>query len=124
VQARATVGLNWVWIGIALTVPLGVGLAAALPFWWRQRDALIGNVIGSGLIVGCVLLFIWREYLELAALRTSCMERNVACRFRPPDFHRYAIYGGIGFAEVMVVFVVGLSLEERARRRMRAPEWR
>jgi hypothetical protein len=77
VQARATIGLNWVWIGIALTVPLAAGLIAALPFWWRLSDALL-----------------------------------------------YAIYGGIGFAEVMGVFTIGLAIEERARRRRRAPEWR
>lgn len=123
-QVRATIGLNWVWIGIALTVPLAAGLIAALPFWWRQRDALLGNVIGAGLIAAAVLLFIWREHLELAQVRASCAEANVACRIRPPDFHRYAIYGGIGFAEVMGVFAVGLSIEERARRRTRAPEWR
>ena len=123
-QARATIGLDWVWIGIALTVPLAVGLIAALPFWWRQSDALLGNVVASGLIVTGTLLFVWREYLELAEIRASCGERNVVCRIRPPDFHRYAIYGGIGFAEVMGVFVIGLSFEERARRRARAPEWR
>ena len=123
-QARATIGLNWLWIGIALTLPFVVGLAAAAPFWWRQRDALLGNVIGSCLIGGFILLFIWREYLDLAQIRASCVERSVACRFRPPDFQRYAIYGGIGFAEVMGVFTIGLSVEERTRRRSRAPEWR
>jgi len=124
VQARATVGLNWLWIGIALTLPLLVGLAAAAPFWWRQRDAIVGNVIGSGLIAGFVLLFIWREYLELAARRASCAEANVACRFQPTDFQKFAIYGGIGFAQVMGVFAIGLSVEERARRRTRSTEWR
>jgi hypothetical protein len=124
VQARATIGLNWLWIGIALTLPLLLGLVVAAPLWWRQRDALIGNVVASCLIGGLVLFFIWREYLDLAQTRASCTERNIACRFRPEDFQRYAIYGGIGFAEVMVVFTIGLSVEERARRRTRAPEWR
>jgi hypothetical protein len=123
-QARATIGLNWVWMSVALTLPLAAGLAAALLFWWRQRDTLLGSVVGAGLIGASVLLFIWREYLDLARLRASCAERNVACRVQPPDFHRYALYGGIGFAEVMVVFTVGLRVGERARRRTRAPEWR
>jgi hypothetical protein len=124
VQARATIGLNWAWIGIALIVPLAVGLIAALPFWWRQSDALIGNVVASGLIVAGTLLFVWREYLDLARVRAWCGEMSVACRIQPHDFQRYAIYGGIGFGEVMAVFVIGLSFEERARRRTRAPEWR
>ncbi len=123
-QARATIGLNWFWIGIALTIPLGVGLLAAGLLWWRQRDALIGNVVGAGLIGGFVLFFIWREYLELAQVRAACAERNVACRIRPTDFNRYAIYGCIGFAQVMGVFMIGLSVEERVRRQTRAPEWR
>ena len=123
-QARATIGLDWVWIGIALTVPLGVGLLAAMLFWWRQREALFGNVVGAGLIAGFVLLFIWREYLELVQIRATCAERNVACLIRPTDFNRYAIYGGIGFAQVMGVFVIGLAVEERARRQTRSREWR
>ncbi len=70
------------------------------------------------------LLFIWREYLDLAQVRASCAERNVACRFRPTDFNRFAIYGGIGFAQVMGVFTIGLLVEERKRRQTLAPEWR
>lgn len=124
VQPRATIGLNWVWIGIALTIPMALGLLGAMLFWWRQRDALIGNVVGAGLIGICVLLFIWREYLELGRVRAACAEQNIACRFRPADFNRYAIYGGLGFAQVMAVFTVGLTVEERRRRRDRAPEWR
>ena len=123
-QARATIGLNWLWIGIALAIPMALGLLAAMLFWWRQRDALIGNVVGAGLIGACALLFIWREYLELAEVRAACAAQNVACRIRPTDFNRYAIYGGIGFAQVMGVFTIGLHLEEQARRRTRAPEWR
>jgi hypothetical protein len=124
VQARATIGLNWVWIGIALTIPMALALLGAMCFWWRQRDAVIGNVVGAGLIGACVLLFIWREYLELAQVRAECGERNVACRFRPTDFNRYAIYGAIGFAQVIGVFTIGLFVEERTRRQDRAPEWR
>jgi hypothetical protein len=124
VQARATIGLNWLWIGIALTILMTLGLLGAMVFWWRQRDALIGNVVGAGLIGACVLLFIWREYLDMARVRASCAERNVACRFRPTDFNRYATYGAIGFAQVMGVFTIGLSVEGRKRRQNRAPEWR
>jgi hypothetical protein len=92
--------------------------------WWRQRDAQIGSVVGAGLIGACVLFFIQREYFELAHVRAACGEHNVACRIRPTDFHRYAIYGCIGFVQVMGVFAIGLSVEERARRRTLAPEWR
>jgi hypothetical protein len=124
VQARAIIGLDWVWIGIALTIPMVLGLLGATLFWWHQRDALIGNVVGAGLIGAFILLFIWREYLDLRQLRAACAAQNVACRIRPSDFNRYAIYGAIGFAQVMGVFLIGLEMEERARRRTRAPEWR
>ncbi len=123
-QARATIGLDWVWISIALTVPFAVGLIAALPLWWRQRDGLLGSVVAAGLIGACVLLFIWREYLELAQIRAACGEQQIACRIRPTDFQRYALYGGIGFTQVMGVFLIGQAMEIRARRRTRAPEWR
>jgi hypothetical protein len=54
----------------------------------------------------------------------TCAAAEVPCFFKPTDFNRYAIYRTIAFAEVMTVFTVGLSMEERARRRTRAPEWR
>jgi hypothetical protein len=84
VQARATIGLNWLWIGIALTILMTLGLLGAMVFWWRQRDALIGNVVGAGLIGACVLLFIWREYLDLARVRASCGSGTSRAGFARP----------------------------------------
>jgi hypothetical protein len=121
---RVTVGLNWFWLGIAATAPLAAALILSLPFWRRQSDSLLGSVIGSGVVFAAAVFFISREYLELDSLRASCAAAEVPCFFKPTDFNRYAIYGTIAFAEVMTVFTVGLSMEERARRRTRAPEWR
>jgi len=42
----------------------------------------------------------------------------------PANFVRYAIYAGIGFLEVIALFLVSLTVEQRIRNRRYAPEWR
>ncbi len=121
---RPIYGLNWFWIAISATVPFVAAFLCALPFWRRQADSILGSVVGSGIIFAAAIFFVSREYLELDRLRAACMAAEIPCRFRPPDFTRYSVYGAIAFAEVMTIFSVGLSMEERARRRTRAPEWR
>ena len=37
---------------------------------------------------------------------------------------RYAVYAGIGFVEVVALFMVSLTVERRMRNRHYAPEWR
>lgn len=109
-------------MAVALALPTLAALLVALPFW-LNRDPLMGNVIGAGVIFLAVILLFAREYVELARLRQSCAQAGVACSIHPDDFIRYAIYGFIGFLDVIALFMVSLAVEERLRRRNRAREW-
>ena len=115
--------MSWYWIGLALVVPTAAGFAIALPFWW-SRYTTIGNVIGSGAIFVGTLLAISREFMALRALREAGIKSGHAFHAAPDDFTRYAIYAGIGFAEVFLLFTVSIWVDEAIRRRGRAKAWR
>jgi len=42
----------------------------------------------------------------------------------PSAFTRFAIYAFIGLTEVIALFSLSIVVEDRARRRHYAPEWR
>jgi len=60
--------------------------------------------------------FIAREFGDVLEITRRCVASDVPCHFRPQPFMRYAVYGGIGLAQVFVVFLFGLNVEERLRR--------
>ena len=123
VDAPQLTGLNWYWIGIAATVPMALGLAAAFPFW-RRSEAIFGNIIGTAIIFGFAFAMIWREHIELDRLVGACLDSGTVCWPQPAAFTRFAIYAFIGLVEVFIVFSWSIRVEERARRRDYAPEWR
>lgn len=108
---------NVVWLVAAAVVPLLAGLLLALPFWIKRVKDEIGSVVGALVVFACVVGFIGREYVEIERVSANCVAKQIGCRFFPAHFTRYAIYGGIGMAQVFVLFIVGLSIEERLRRR-------
>src|SRR5262249_39839444 len=104
--------------------PLPIGMLAALPVW-RRRETILGNVAGTVVIFGTAFALIFREAAMLDALRQACVDAGYAACFpSPAAFTRYAIYASIGLAEVLILFVVSLSVERRIRERDYAPEWR
>jgi hypothetical protein len=111
------VPISALWIAVAVVVPLVAGLLAAWPLWRRRVRDEMGAIVGAGVILLCVVSLVAREYGEVAAVTARCIEAEIGCRFTPKPFTRYAIYGGIGMAQVFVLFVAGLSIEERLRRR-------
>jgi hypothetical protein len=108
--------LSWYWIGLALGIPTLAGFLIALPFWFA-RATMMGNIVGSGVMLFGALLSIGREYVALKALRLEHFEAGKMFRASPDDFTRYAIYAGIGFAEVFLLFMVSIWVEEALRRR-------
>src|SRR5262245_125480 len=118
-----TYTMSWFWIGIAAAVPIGAACLVALIFW-LTRNAMMGNVIGAGVVLVGVLLSIYREAVAIMAIRIECNQLNRPCKFSPDDFTRYAIYAGIGFAQIFLLFMIGLFFEERQRRRLRSKAWR
>jgi hypothetical protein len=114
-----TVELNPTWLMIAAVVPLVGALLAAVPLWLLRLPDEVGSIVGAGVVLVCVVGFIAREYGEVLAVTARCIEANIGCRFQPQPFVRYGIFGAIGMIQVLVLFVVGLLLEERLRERDR-----
>ena len=115
--------LSWNWISLMATVPLVVGLLLAYPFW-RKSEPIFGNIIGTGIIFTSAFAMIWREHLQIDRIVQACLDEGVACFPEPSAFTRFAIYAFIALFEVFIVFMVSLRVEQRARRREYAPEWR
>jgi hypothetical protein len=111
--------MSLAWLAAAILLPLLIAFIVAWPFWVKRAGDEIGAITGALVVFSCVVLFIGREYVDYEQKRAGCAARQIACRFQPGLFPRLAIYGGIGMAQVMLLFVAGLSVEERLRRRRR-----
>ena len=116
--------LNWYWITVSLTIPPLVGGLIAFPFW-RRDQAIFGNIFGTVIIFGSAFALIMREHIELDRLIQQCLESGKEiCSPEPSPFARFATYAFIALFQVMVLFSLSLKVDEKARRRGYAPEWR
>ncbi len=111
------VDMNLTWVAVAATVPLLLGLVAALPFWLRRVTDEMGSIAGAAVVLLFVIAFIAREYGEVELITARCIAAEVGCRFVPSPFTRFGIFGGIGMLQIFLIFAAGLSIEERLRRR-------
>jgi len=123
VNPAQVTGLNCLWIAIAATVPAVAGLLIAIPFW-RRSEAIFGNIVGTAIIFAFAFGMIWREHVELDRIVQACIDAGTVCWPEPAAFTRFSMYAFIGLMEVFMVFTISLRIEERARRRDYAPEWR
>ena len=115
--------LNWLWIAIAVTVPMLAGLLVAWPIWLTSQP-ILGNIAGSIVIFSAAIGFIMREHAELDRIVQACIEQGTTCWPTPSAFTRFALYAFIGLAQVIALFTISISVETRQRRRAYAPEWR
>ena len=116
--------LSWQWILLMAVAPLPVGALVAVPVW-RRHETILGNVAGAVVILGTAFALIMRESVALDVAQRNCFEAGFAlCAPAPTAFARYAIYAAIGMAQVVVLFMIGLRVEQKARERDYAPEWR
>jgi hypothetical protein len=115
--------LSWRWIALMLTVPPIAGVLAAYPLW-RRREMIFGNLAGTAVILGAAFALILRESIEIEQVTRQCLEAGYTCWPEPSAFARYAIYTGLGMAEVFALFAWSLKVETRIRNRAYAPEWR
>src|SRR6266511_2039790 len=116
--------LNWHWIILSLTVPPIVGGLVAFPFW-RKDQAIFGNIFGTVILFGSAFGMIMREHIELDQLIKQCFDAGKEiCSPDPSPFTRFAIYAFIALFQAIVLFSLSLKVDERARRRGYAPEWR
>jgi hypothetical protein len=105
------------------TAPAAVGALIAYPCW-RKQEPILGNLAGTAVIIATAFALIFRESAEVDRITRACVADNYTCWPVPSAFIRYAIYAGIGFVEVVVLFLVSLKVEQQIRNRNYAPEWR
>ena len=116
--------LNWYWIAVSFLIPPIVGGLIALPFW-RNDQAIFGNIFGTVIIFGAAFALIMREHIELDRLIQQCLESGQEiCSPEPSPFARFAVYAFIALFQVIALFSVSLKVDEKMRRRGYAPEWR
>jgi MFS family permease len=101
------------WLGAAFVAPTIAGLLVAIPLWALARDSTMGSAIATVVIMMAVLTLFGREFIEVHRIRAECP----SCIVRPRDFTRYSIIGIIGAVDMTLVFLIGLRLDERRRRR-------
>ena len=119
----AVTELSWNWIALLATVPPILALAGAWPFW-RKRQPIFGNLVGTAVIFGSAFALIMREYVEIDRITQACLDEGTTCFPEPSAFTRFAIYAFIGLFEVFMLFLFSIRIEERIRRQDYAPEWR
>ena len=116
--------LSWSWIAVMVLAPLPLGAIAATPVW-RRRETILGNVAGTVVILATAFALIFRESASLDVAQRACFDAGFAmCTPTPGAFVRYAIYAGIGMAQVVLLFAISLKVERQIRERDYAPEWR
>jgi hypothetical protein len=119
----AVKGLNWSWITLQLGLPPVLGLLATIPLW-RRSEMILGNVIGTAVILTFAIGLIFREYVEVDRAVQACIDAGTTCWPEPSAFARFAVYASIGLAETFLLFTLSLSVERRLNNRGYAPEWR
>jgi hypothetical protein len=116
-------GLSWFWILVEATLPPLVGWLVALPLWLKDQP-ILGNIAGSMIIFGTAFGLIMREHVDLDRLSGACLDAGKTCFPHPEAFTRFAVYAFLAMFEVIVLFTVSLSVDERRRRRGYDPQWR
>ncbi len=115
--------LSWGWIALMVTAP-GVGGLLLAYTCWRKGEYILGNLAGAAVILCAAFALIFRESAEIDRVTRACLDAGYTCWPVPSAFVRYAIYAAIGFIEVIALFFVSLTVEQRIRNRHYAPEWR
>jgi hypothetical protein len=116
-------GLSWFWILVEATLPPLIGWLIALPLWLKDQPVL-GNIAGSTVIFTTAFGLIMREHIDLDRLSSACLDSGKTCFPHPEAFTRFAIFAFIAMVEVIALFTLSLSVDERRRRRGYDPQWR
>jgi len=113
------VPMHWSWVLLAATAPLFVGALVAWPFWRMRVKDEMGTIAGVAVVMIFAVFFISREFGEVLAAQAKCQAEGHLCRFSPEPFTRYAMYAGVAMLHVFLLFMLGLTIEERIRRKKR-----
>jgi hypothetical protein len=111
--------MNLVWVAAAAVVPLVAGMLTSAPLWRRRVRDDMGSIAGVGVVLFFVVTFIAREYGEIVDTEARCVVSGIGCHFHPEPFTRYVIFASIGLVQTFAIFITGLIVDERLRRRER-----
>jgi hypothetical protein len=101
-------------IEVALSIPSAILVAW---FFWRKNRWVIGNVVGSGIILLVALVAFGAQFANLMRVSVACDEAGLICVMHPSAFLQLAIFVLIAFVEIALLYSLGLMAEERRRRR-------
>lgn len=116
-------GLQWSWILVGLTLPMAAALLLAWPIW-AAGQPILGNLAGTTILFGSAVGLMMREHAELDRLVQACIEAGTTCWPSPSAFTRFAVYAFIALAQVIVLFTMSVSVEDRQRRKRYSSQWR
>lgn len=108
--------LSWFLIAVQVVVPLPVGLLAAWLFW-RRRGWILGNVVGSAVILLATIVCFGNQFVTGLRLGVACDEEGLICVSHPSLFISLATFVAIGFAEIAILYLAGAKAEERSAQR-------
>jgi hypothetical protein len=123
IDPSALQGLNWSWILLGLTAPMAAALLLAWPVW-RSGQPILGNLVGTAVLFGSAVGLIMREQTELDRIVQACIEQGTTCWPAPAAFTRFAVYAFVALGQVILLFTLSVSVEDRHRRKRHAPQWR
>lgn len=101
-------------------------IAAIAVAWlaWRDRQMILGNLAGAGVIFAAALALIMRERVEIDRFQLACIDAGFYGLVEPKPFTRFAVYAFVGLFEVFALFAWSLRVERKQRNQGYAPEWR
>lgn len=116
-------GLQWSWILVGLTLPMAAALLLAWPIW-ASGQPILGNLAGTTILFGSAVALMMREHAELDRIVQGCIEAGTTCWPSPSAFTRFAVYAFVALAQVIVLFTMSVSVEDRQRRKRYLSQWR
>ncbi len=115
--------MNWSMLALSAVLPLLFALPVAIVLW-SKRQSTIGTVVGAAIVLIGTVFFMALEFGNGVHYRLMCAEKNIPCApSDPSDFVRIFSYAIVGMVDVMVLFIIGASVEKRISDRHRAAEW-
>jgi hypothetical protein len=114
--------MSWWRVAIAIGVPTVAGLIIAVPLWLR-RQVIIGNVLGGGVAFGIIIALMGRDFVERMRLDKLCGTPGFRCVSGVDAHVPFLMHALIGMADVGIVFVISLYVEERVRNATLRRDW-
>ena len=105
------------WIIFAVVLPVGLSTLIALPIWLKRR-VLVGNLVGSLLVVVAIVVLIWQQLGVTLQAQATCGQPDANCRFDAQAIYAPYLYlVVIGWMDVFAIFIFSGIVEDRLKHR-------